>query len=440
MAYWDPNTGMMMEQNTPSLSASTMQKASSTINPLQTVGDAGWEGVNPYAGGYIRENGNIIQNKADGNGFYAYEDYLGADGNGKPVLGETPWHSYDNQGNYTHSGVHKEAKWQDLALMAALSAYGMSFLNPGMAGGMGGAGGGTAAMGDAYLPGTLADTMPMVQAGDAYLPGALMDTAAMGDAMLPGQLSFLAGPNSVPGLAELVASYGPAAASGGTSAVSGGMGSGEAISSGAGMKVSAPTINNLGASLKTALDSPWLKGAGLANSLFGGRGGGTSGANIADIVAGVMDYRGQKGASNDMLDYMRQQQGKIDAMYAPGSPEWNALWESMSRKDAAAGRNSQYGTRAVDFMGKVADTKAKYTADLTKGLAGNYSAAFNQKAAAPAGLMSGIKKALATPENLSSIINWISGGGSGQSGVTEWDNAWQALGGDDDFIDYGEFL
>ena len=44
-------------------------------------------------------------------------------------------------------------------------------------------------------------------------------------------------------------------------------------------------------------------------------------------------------------------------MYAPGSPEANAMKQEMERKDAAAGRNSQYGTRAVDLAGKIAATK-----------------------------------------------------------------------------------
>lgn len=50
------------------------------------------------------------------------------------------------------------------------------------------------------------------------------------------------------------------------------------------------------------------------------------------------------------------QQNRADIMntYAPGSAEYNLLKQEMERKDAAAGRNSQYGTRANEFAGNIA--------------------------------------------------------------------------------------
>ena len=49
-------------------------------------------------------------------------------------------------------------------------------------------------------------------------------------------------------------------------------------------------------------------------------------------------------------------QNRADIMntYAPGSPEYNQLAQQMARKDAAAGRNSQYGTRANDLAATIA--------------------------------------------------------------------------------------
>lgn len=49
-------------------------------------------------------------------------------------------------------------------------------------------------------------------------------------------------------------------------------------------------------------------------------------------------------------------QNRADIMntYAPGSPEYNLLKQEMERKDAAAGRNSQYGTRANELAGTIA--------------------------------------------------------------------------------------
>jgi hypothetical protein len=49
-------------------------------------------------------------------------------------------------------------------------------------------------------------------------------------------------------------------------------------------------------------------------------------------------------------------QNRADIMntYAPGSPEYNLLAQQMARKDAAAGRNSQYGARANDLAATIA--------------------------------------------------------------------------------------
>jgi hypothetical protein len=53
-------------------------------------------------------------------------------------------------------------------------------------------------------------------------------------------------------------------------------------------------------------------------------------------------------------DMYNQNRSDIMNTYAPGSPEYNLLQQQMARKDAAAGRNSQYGTRANDLAGTIA--------------------------------------------------------------------------------------
>jgi len=53
--------------------------------------------------------------------------------------------------------------------------------------------------------------------------------------------------------------------------------------------------------------------------------------------------------------------------YAPGSPEYNLLKQEMERKDAAAGRNSQYGTRANELAGKIASYKTNALANMMGG-------------------------------------------------------------------------
>lgn len=53
-------------------------------------------------------------------------------------------------------------------------------------------------------------------------------------------------------------------------------------------------------------------------------------------------------------DLFNQNRADINNMYAPGSAEYNLLAQQLARKDAAAGRNSQYGARANDLAATIA--------------------------------------------------------------------------------------
>lgn len=46
-----------------------------------------------------------------------------------------------------------------------------------------------------------------------------------------------------------------------------------------------------------------------------------------------------------------------NTMYAPGSPEYNQMQQTIARQDAQAGRNSQYGPRAESLAAKIAGIK-----------------------------------------------------------------------------------
>lgn len=69
-------------------------------------------------------------------------------------------------------------------------------------------------------------------------------------------------------------------------------------------------------------------------------------------------------------------QNRADIMntYAPNSPEYNMLKQEMARKDAAAGRNSQYGIRANDLAATIAKLKMNAIGGLQQG----QNALFNQ--------------------------------------------------------------
>lgn len=62
-------------------------------------------------------------------------------------------------------------------------------------------------------------------------------------------------------------------------------------------------------------------------------------------------------------------QNRADIMntYAPGSPEYNLLAQQIARKDAAAGRNSQYGTRANELAGTIAKLRMNALGGLQQG-------------------------------------------------------------------------
>jgi hypothetical protein len=62
--------------------------------------------------------------------------------------------------------------------------------------------------------------------------------------------------------------------------------------------------------------------------------------------------------------YMQQQKANqyahsIDQMYAPNSPYAQQMQQELARKDAAAGRNSQYGSRAVQLAAALTQGKAQ---------------------------------------------------------------------------------
>ncbi|CAB4130783.1 hypothetical protein UFOVP128_30 [uncultured Caudovirales phage] len=68
----------------------------------------------------------------------------------------------------------------------------------------------------------------------------------------------------------------------------------------------------------------------------------------------LYDMYAKKQMANKQQAMYDQNRADILNTYQPGSPEYNLLKQEMDRKDAAAGRNSQYGVRANEFAGKIA--------------------------------------------------------------------------------------
>lgn len=301
------------------------------------------------------------------------------------------YYVYDgNTGKYLRT--EKGAKVQSyasgvLSVLGAAAGMGAAFGGLGAggyaSGGFLGGGGGAApaAAGVTGLPsGSLAD---MFYGGGADLvPGA----SGVAGSTLGGGGSFLGsglGSTSVGGLASAAGSAG-----------------GSSLLSQLGSKLGSSTLSSI------------LKGMGGG----GGDSNSNGGINLSDIASlfgGGLDYYNQSKAADTMRQWLDTNQAKMEGYMNPDSPEYKALWEQMSRNDAAAGRNSQYGPRTSDFAAKVAQAKAQNTLNFTTGNSRAYSNALNQAASAPAGLSAALQRMAQGGSgggiNLSSILNSLKG-------------------------------
>jgi hypothetical protein len=150
-------------------------------------------------------------------------------------------------------------------------------------------------------------------------------------------------------------------------------------------------------------------------------------SGLMNLIGGLSDRNSQNHASEEMLNYLKSRQTMNDNMYAPGSNEYNALWDEMSRKDAAAGRNSQYGPRSVDLGARIAQLKMDANTKMTTGIGNLYQNAVNQNASSDAGLYSALgqlfnsNSGLINGNNIGSLTGYLTqlfGGSGGNGGIT----------------------
>lgn len=98
--------------------------------------------------------------------------------------------------------------------------------------------------------------------------------------------------------------------------------------------------------------------ASFVNSLLGGSGssGGTDwGSLINNGVGAYTAYQSGNRASDAYSNQLQQ----INSLYAANSPYTTQMQQALDRRDAAAGRNSQYGTRAVELAAALTNSKAQ---------------------------------------------------------------------------------
>lgn len=160
--------------------------------------------------------------------------------------------------------------------------------------------------------------------------------------------------------------------------------------------------------------------------------------DMAGIVAGLTDAQRQGNASDEMRRWLEENRMKMESLYNPNSPEYSQLWEQMSRKDAAAGRNSQYGPRSAQFAAEVARNRADNIRNFTTGTSRAYADALNQDAGKYAGLSSALQRAFADGRSLdlNRIIKLVESGGASPTGMTS-DAFWGLVGEEGAPIDYG---
>ena len=111
-------------------------------------------------------------------------------------------------------------------------------------------------------------------------------------------------------------------------------------------------------------------GVGGLSSLFSGNGlsgigdflknplsTATGGLTGLQGISSLYDMYAKNKMAGEQRDRYNQIQNQISGGYAPGSPEHEMLRRKLEARDAAAGRNSQYGARAVELAGLINSQK-----------------------------------------------------------------------------------
>lgn len=94
--------------------------------------------------------------------------------------------------------------------------------------------------------------------------------------------------------------------------------------------------------------------------------------NLYKAGTGIYSAYQQNQQAQKNQDVLNDQMTTLQDMYKEGGPWANALKEQLARKDAAAGRNSQYGSRLAQYQALLADQAGK-----NAGVLGNLAAQSN---------------------------------------------------------------
>lgn len=134
-------------------------------------------------------------------------------------------------------------------------------------------------------------------------------------------------------------------------------------------------------------------------------GSGTGINDLMGIISGLIGSVGQNRGAGEQRAWLDKQMSDIDKLYAPGSPEYNLLMQEMERKDAAAGRNSQYGPRSTDLAAKIAEIKAKTKAQLAGSTQNSVMSSITSENTSLNSLLAALGKSTAPVTNVSSLLD-----------------------------------
>lgn len=99
----------------------------------------------------------------------------------------------------------------------------------------------------------------------------------------------------------------------------------------------------------------------VGGALGGGSGGGQSGGiNTGNVLGSLLQmYQG-----NQYQDSIKQLYGQLASQFGPDSAYAKQLRQQLDRRDAAAGRRSQYGPREVELQAKLAENQSRQATTL----------------------------------------------------------------------------
>lgn len=299
-------------------------------------GDMSFAGASPEMIDFLRNNGYNLRSRylsGDSAGGLQEVGLFGSDGN---VLGQTKQYKVPSA-----SG--------DLGAMAAIAAMyaGAGALNAGGAPAAG-AGAGAGSVGGTGLSVSPGSGLSL---GSAGASGAGLSATGGSGLTLAGATGTGTGLAAGTGSGLIGSGIGGGVLAGTGSMISpslGGSGGLGSITSGAGAGGAGGAAGSAGSGLGTLQNI--LKGGGALQSLL--TGGGTGGTSNLSNLLSLFSNQQQNNDLEGVVD-------KLMGMYGQDSPYAKNLRDTLQRKDAAAGRASQYGPREVELQAKLAENMSR---------------------------------------------------------------------------------